>query len=64
MSGYRHSGMIRDDYEAREKLYDMAVFIEERWPDQYPVLCRDLRDLGDTVSDESAAPARPDEEPT
>ncbi|MDX5569796.1 hypothetical protein PYK79_49910 [Streptomyces sp. ID05-04B] len=64
MSGYRHSGMSRDDYEAREKLYDMAVFIEERWPGEYPVLCRDLRDLGDTVTEASAGPVRPDEEPT
>lgn len=62
MSGYRHSGMTRDDYEAREKLWDTAVFIEERWPGQYPELCRDLRDLGDTVSEETAGPVRPDEE--
>jgi hypothetical protein len=55
VSGYRNSGMTREDYEAREKLYDMAVFIEERWPGQHPVLCRDLRDLGDTVSEESEA---------
>ncbi len=54
MSGYRHSGMSRDDYEAREKLYDIAVFIEERWPGQHPTLCRDLRDLGDTVGEEAS----------
>lgn len=64
MSGYRHSGMTRDDYEAREKLYDIAVFIEDRWPGEHPTLCRDLRDLGDTVSEESAGPVRPDEETT
>lgn len=52
MSGYQHSGMTQEQYEAREKLYDTAVFIEERWPGEYPVLCRDLRDLGDTISEE------------
>jgi hypothetical protein len=54
VSGYAHSGLSREDYEAREKLYDMAVFIEERWPGEQPVLCRDLRDLGNTISEGAA----------
>ena len=54
MSGYRHSGMSQEDYEAREHLLDAAVLIEQRWPGQYPALCRDLRDLGDTISEEAS----------
>jgi hypothetical protein len=54
VSGYAHSGMPREDFEAREQLYDAAVLIEERWPGEYPVLCRDLRDLGDTISEEAS----------
>ena len=53
MSGYRNSGMTQEQYEAREQLWDAAVLIEERWPGEYPVLCRDLRDLGDTISEEA-----------
>lgn len=60
MSGYKHSGMSREDYEAREQLLDAAALIEQRWPGQHSALCRDLRDLGDTISEESAGP---DEEP-
>lgn len=53
MSGYRHSGLSREGYEARGQLYDAAVLIEQRWPGQYPVLCRDLRDLADTINEET-----------
>lgn len=55
MSGYRNSGMTEEQYEAREQLWDAAVLIEERWPGEYPVLCRDLRDLGDKISEEAEA---------
>lgn len=55
MSGYRHSGMSREDYEAREQLLDVAELIERRWPGQYSALCRDLRDLGETISEEQEA---------
>lgn len=47
------SGLSRDDDEAREQLPDAAVLIERRWPGQYSAMCRDLRDLGDTISEES-----------
>jgi len=53
VSGYRHSGMSREDYEAREQLVDAAVLIEERWPGAHPTLVRDLRDLADTIGEES-----------
>lgn len=39
-----------EDHEARQQLLDTAVLIEERWPGEYPVLCRDLRDLCDTIN--------------
>lgn len=45
--------MTHTDREAREALYDTAVLIEERWPGEYPVLCRDLRDLADTITEET-----------
>lgn len=44
----------RDDDEDRERLLDTAVLIEERWPGKYPVLCRDLRDLADTITEEAS----------
>lgn len=53
MSGYAHSGLSREAFEAREQLWDAAALIEERWPGEYPVLRRDLRDLGDTISEEA-----------
>lgn len=52
VSGYRNSGLTQEQYEAREKLLNTAVLIEERWPGEYPVLCRDLRDLGDRIEEE------------
>lgn len=55
VSGYRHSGLSQDAYEAREKLYDTAVLIEERWPGEHPELCRDLRDLADTITEENSS---------
>lgn len=55
MSGYAHSGMSREDYEDRERLHGIAALIEERWPGEHSVLCRDLRDLGDTISEEEEA---------
>lgn len=45
--------IARANREARETLYDTAVLIEQRWPGEYPELCRDLRDLADTISEES-----------
>lgn len=54
MNGFRHSGLTQEQHEAREKLYDTAVFIEERWPGEYPTLCRDLRDLADTIEAEAS----------
>lgn len=53
MSGYRHSGLTQQGYEDREQLLDAAELVEKRWPGEYPVLCRDLRDLGDMISEES-----------
>jgi hypothetical protein len=55
VSGYRNSGMTQQDYEDREQLLDAAELVEKRWPGEYPVLCRDLRDLGDAISEESEA---------
>ena len=54
VSGYGNSGMTREDYEAREQLLDTAVLVEGRWPGEYSALCRDLRNLADTISEESA----------
>ena len=54
MSGYRHSGMSQEDFEAREQLVDAAVLIEGRWPGEQLVLCRDLRDLADTIGEEQS----------
>jgi hypothetical protein len=53
VSGYKHSGTSQEDYEARELLLDAAELIERRWPGQHSALCRDLRDLGDKISEES-----------
>lgn len=53
MSGYRNSGMTEEQYEAREQLYDTAVLIEARWPGEYTAMCRDLRDLGDLIGEET-----------
>lgn len=53
MSGYRHSGMSREDYEACEQLHATANLIEARWPGAYPTLVRDLRNLVDTVNEEA-----------
>lgn len=53
MSGYRNTGLSREDHEAREQLLDAAVLIEQRWPGEYSALCRDLRDLSDTITEES-----------
>lgn len=47
--------LLPEDYEAREKLLDAAVLIEQRWPGEHPTLCRDLRDLGDKIGEESDA---------
>lgn len=55
VSGYRHSGMSQEDYEAREQLHATADLIQSRWPDEHPVLVRDLRDLADTVDVEPEA---------
>jgi predicted DNA-binding transcriptional regulator AlpA len=54
VSGYRHSGMSRADYEACEQLHATANLIEARWPGAHPTLVRDLRDLVDTINEEAA----------
>lgn len=53
MSGSEHGGMSREDYEAREQLLNVAELIERRWPGEYSALCRDLRDLSDTITEEA-----------
>jgi hypothetical protein len=42
MSGYKHSGMTREDYEDREQLRSIAELIEERWPGECPILLTEL----------------------
>lgn len=54
MSGYKHSGMTREDYADREQLLDAAALVEKRWPGEYSALCRDLRDLGGTIEEEAS----------
>ena len=44
--------MTQADHEAREQILNTALLIEERWPGEHPVLCRDLRDLGDRIAEE------------
>lgn len=53
VSGFRNSGLTEEQYDAREQLWDVAVLIETRWPGEYPVLCRDLRDCGDRIEEEA-----------
>jgi predicted DNA-binding transcriptional regulator AlpA len=53
VSGYRHSGMSREDYEDCQALLDASSVIERRWPDEHSVLRRDLRDLVDTIGEGS-----------
>lgn len=53
VSGQTTSGLSREDYEARERLLDTAELIERRWPGSYSALCRDLRDLSDTITEEA-----------
>ena len=55
VSGYRNSGLSREDHEACEQLRATADLIEGRWPGQYPTLVRDLRDLVDTIGEEADA---------
>lgn len=50
----QHGGVGRDDDGAREHLLNTAVLIEERWPGEHPILCRDLRDLADTIGEEAS----------
>lgn len=44
MSGYRHSGLTQEDYEARDLLQQAASLVE-RWPDTHPVLIAELESL-------------------
>ena len=53
VSGQTTSGLSREDYEARERLLDTAELIERRWPGSHSALCRDLRDLSDTITEEA-----------
>jgi hypothetical protein len=55
VSGYRHSGMSEQDHDDRQALLDAVSVIERRWPDEQPVLVRDLRDLVETVGEEAEA---------
>lgn len=57
MSGYRHSGMSREDYEAREQLRGVAALIEERWPGAHPILLSELNALVEQVEAEAVWPA-------
>ncbi|WP_432136804.1 helix-turn-helix transcriptional regulator [Streptomyces sp. bgisy154] len=49
------SAVGRDDERDRERLLDTAVLVEARWPGEYSALCRDLRDLADTIAEEADA---------
>lgn len=49
MSGYAHSGMSREDYEAREQLRSVAALIEERWPSEYQILQTELEMLVERI---------------
>jgi hypothetical protein len=42
VSGYAHSGMAREDYEARKQLRAIMDLIEERWPGECPILLTEL----------------------
>lgn len=53
VGGYRHSGMSQQEYEDRQALLDAVAVIERRWPGEQSVLVRDLRDLAETVDEES-----------
>lgn len=52
MSGYKHSGMSQEDYEARELLRDAAKLIEERWPGAHPNLLAELESLIDEIGEQ------------
>jgi hypothetical protein len=53
VSGYRHSGMSREDYEARELIRQVAALIEERWPDAHPILLSELDALVGQIEGEA-----------
>lgn len=55
VSGYRRSGMSQEDHEACEQLHATADLIESRWPGEHLTLVRDLRDLVDTIGEESSS---------
>ncbi|MEW2420464.1 AlpA family phage regulatory protein [Streptomyces nigra] len=54
MSAPARGGLTDRDYEDRELLLSASDVIQRRWPDEYPTLVRDLRDLVDTISEEAA----------
>jgi predicted DNA-binding transcriptional regulator AlpA len=53
MSAPARGGLTDQDYEDRESILGAADVIQRRWPDEYPTLVRDLRDLVDTISEEA-----------
>ncbi|MGW3191618.1 helix-turn-helix transcriptional regulator [Streptomyces ardesiacus] len=55
VSGHLTSNLNREDQEASEQLHATADLIETRWPGEYPTLVRDLRNLVDTIEEESGA---------
>jgi hypothetical protein len=54
VSTQQQTDLSRVDDRDRTQLYDTAVLVEQRWPGEYSALCRDLRDLGDKISEEAA----------
>ena len=55
MSAPARGGLTDQDYEDRELLLNTSDMIQRRWPDEYPTLVRDLRDLVDTINEEADA---------
>lgn len=53
VSGYKHSGMSREDYEAREQIRQASLLIEERWPGAHPILLTELEMLIEQVESEA-----------
>jgi predicted DNA-binding transcriptional regulator AlpA len=53
MSAPARGGLTDKDYEDRESILGAADVIQRRWPDEYPTLVRDLRDLVETISEEA-----------
>lgn len=54
MSAPARGGLTDQDYEDHELLLSASDLIQRRWPDEYPTLIRDLRDLVDTIAEEAS----------